>query len=167
MSHKCDDRNCPIVPCSMPHAGDSNCPYCPGGAHWTKELITYVDPMAVPINQEWHKFITELADLMDKVAVPHPRIKGLTLKEEWRMCAGYTPFDPDQDDEMWKNSYEALGYVDDKGNHLPWNNNEGPNYHLMMYKDYALRCGLDQGVMDLKYPRVAALFNSLSSIPTT
>ena len=32
--HKCNDRDCPGVPCGSPHAGDSNCPYCPGGSHW-------------------------------------------------------------------------------------------------------------------------------------
>jgi hypothetical protein len=109
-------------------------------------------PRLQPLYDEWYKFITELMPLMDAVASYHPRIKNLTLKEEWRMGAGYNPFDADEDGDMWKNSYEAL---DDN------------DWLLMMYKDYARKCGLDQGVMDLKYPRIAERFKALSSTPTT
>jgi hypothetical protein len=106
------------------------------------------DPMALPINQEWYKFITELMELMDHTLGYHPRIERLTLKEEWRLDAGYNPFDPDQDGDMWKNSYEAVD-VD--------------NVTLLeIYQGYARKCGLDQGVMDLKYPRIAALFKAIT-----
>lgn len=97
--------------------------------------------MTKAFEQEWNMFINELDTLMDKTPGNITRIVDCTIKEEWRNDHGYSPFDGDMDDDIWRATYEYLeGDLKDT---------------LSVYWKYAERCGLDAATMKLKYPLIA------------
>ena len=97
---------------------------------------------------EWSKIILEIEPIMEDKIVEHDRVKDCTLLEQWRMEQGMNPFDSDNDYDSWKATREIF---------------ENDVYLVEYYKDILNQCGIDEGVLKLKYPRVAKVFAANSS----